>query len=549
MKQLFPLLCITLVLCCILAFVACDGNMEQDNTGFKLSFVVDGQVISTISTDGASIEGSIPDVPQKDGYAFDWWYWDENVWEKPLSVDTVKEMETTDAMSLYAKFTPTEYTVTYNNTKGAENRNPATYTVESGIIRLTPLAKEDYIFDGWTDETGAAISAIATADVKNRTLTAKWTPCVDHVVENCHCTLCGKTVHTLDDRCICTVCGEACHSVDGHCQCTNCGKTVHGIKDGGYCRHGDTVYLGSYPQTDVTDSMVASVLNEMAGTLPTAENPHNWTDYGYYRGDDNWEPVQTSYMWYIDLSYEGKQYRGVYFNDYRLSSTTSKSANILDIYQHNNGYDTGNVYWFAFEPIKWRILTTDDDDVALLLCDMAIDCQNVYLKGENQGYITTLSNGKKIYQNNYEYSTIRTWLNETFYNAAFGEQQKSVIQLTTVDNSVRSVNPNNEPNKWDDRRVCANTQDYVYLPSMQELTTVEYGFNASIQNNDEARQKGSTDYAKSQGIYYECSWWMRSPNWSNTCNNMIVSMDGTCYRYRDVDSTSTGVVPVVRIKL
>ena len=50
-----------------------------------------------------------------------------------------------------------------------------------------------------------------------------------------------------------------------------------------------------------------------------------------------------------------------------------------------------------------------------------------------------------IYANNWEYSFIRRWLNETFYNEVFNDLQKEIIQTTHLDNSARSCNPNEYP--------------------------------------------------------------------------------------------------------
>ena len=546
MKRFLTLFCIALTLCCVLATAACK---KEEIEHFTLSFMAEGQVIGTISI-GEETVVDIPFEPKKDGYTFDGWFWDENVWANPITAESLANTDITENMTLYAKFSPANYSITYQNTLDAENGNPAVFTVESEDITLLPLRKEDYRFVSWKDESGEVITVLSTAYGKNRTVTADWIPCAEHDRgEDCKCTFCGKEIHSVGDDCVCAVCGKTFHTVNENCVCADCGKTVHGVKEGAYCKHGDYVYFGAYPQTEVKDSAITSALNAMAGALPTAENAQKWTDYGYYLGDDEYNPVQQSYMWYVDLEYNGAKYRGVYFTSYRLTSTRTKFLNVYDTYQDDNGYETGNVYWFEFEPILWRILTTDNG-IATLLCEMAIDCQNVYIKGENMGYITTMPNGQKIYQNNYEYSTIRTWLNETFYNAAFNDIEKSVIQLTTVDNSPRSGNPYNNENQWDtSRRPCADTQDYVYLPSEREVTTPDYGFNTSYSNKDEERQKQSTDYAGSQGIYYECNWWTRSPYWADTYSMTVVSVDGMTYRHYSVDSTTAGVAPVLRIKL
>ena len=154
---------------------------------------------------------------------------------------------------------------------------------------------------------------------------------------------------------------------------------------------GDYLYFGSYPQTLVMDDALIGVLTSEAGALPTSENSQAWTSYNYYiEGSD-----EESFMWYIDLSYDGKKYRGVYFTDYRPWNTMTVSDDSNDrTYQDDNGYykstDTQtNIYWFKYEPIKWRILSEENDE-ALILCDMIIDSQDYYYSDMDRGWCSEL---------------------------------------------------------------------------------------------------------------------------------------------------------------
>lgn len=71
---------------------------------YELYFRVDGNVYATIITSGDEVI-SIPDDPVKDGYTFDGWYWDNNVWEKPFTVNSLLDAPISRNMSVYAKFT------------------------------------------------------------------------------------------------------------------------------------------------------------------------------------------------------------------------------------------------------------------------------------------------------------------------------------------------------------------------------------------------------------------------------------------------------------
>ncbi len=227
--------------------------------------------------------------------------------------------------------------------------------------------------------------------------------------------------------------------------------------------------FGSYPQTKVTDSGLISQLNNLAGTLPTSLNSGKWTSYKYYIENSN----ATDFMWYCDVSYNGEKYRGVYFDKYRPYWTDSDSSYNN---QKGNGYAKGKVYWFKYEPIKWRVLEVRGKE-AFVACDKLIDSQD---------YNHTLDN-------NYANSSIRKWLNNEFYNAAFNEAEKAKILQSVVDNSLASTCDSS--NKY----VCANTSDKIFLLSKKEATTALYF------KDNQARQKRPTDYALCQGAY-SCGW-------------------------------------------
>lgn len=304
-----------------------------------------------------------------------------------------------------------------------------------------------------------------------------------------------------------------------------------------YVRDGDTVYFGSYPQSEVTDNTLIYTLNSLAGTLPTSNNSQNWTSYEY-----RIEGVRQNYMWYIDIISGGEKYRGVYFTKYRpydtdLSSSTNNS--IVD----DNGYRIGTTYWFKYEPIRWTIL---NERLGLILCDMIIDSQQ---------YDATWSN-------DYETSDIRAWLNDSFYNTAFSINQKNTIKTTTIYNFERTTNPKNNPtyfnggeNVWSS---YDNTYDKIFLLSMHEVTNSEYGFNENVDSYDVARLKKTTDYAQSQGCFTSTAssilgngyWWLRSPHFYNgNISWCVYYVDGTTNDFGYVMHTNRGIVPALQIQL
>ena len=65
------------LLCALVTAFALVGCGKVD---FKLNFVVDGEVYDTISTNGEEAI-KLPANPEKEGYVFDGWYWDNEVWK------------------------------------------------------------------------------------------------------------------------------------------------------------------------------------------------------------------------------------------------------------------------------------------------------------------------------------------------------------------------------------------------------------------------------------------------------------------------------------
>jgi hypothetical protein len=300
-----------------------------------------------------------------------------------------------------------------------------------------------------------------------------------------------------------------------------------------YARNGNKIIFGSYPQSEVTDSVLRSALDGMAGTLPASSNVHSWSSYGYYINGK-----EENFMWYKDVSYNGDRYRGVYFTSYRPYSTRGTSLSCQD----DSGYILNNTYWFKYEPISWTILSEDTTNkTALILCDMIIDSQEYYMSDIGVRMI----DGKAVYPNNYAHSTIRNWLNEEFYNTAFIELQKQIICTTTVYNNAESTGYSNT-------YACENTEDKIFLLSAQEVTNTVYGFVGNPSSYDIAWQRKFTDYAQVQGVDTiidgKGDWWLRSANRRYGSYARLIDEEGVVYG-TNVILTYNGVVPALQIKL
>lgn len=302
-----------------------------------------------------------------------------------------------------------------------------------------------------------------------------------------------------------------------------------------------TCEYGRYPQSKVTDQSLINSLNTLSGDLPTKDDKKNWTSYKYYIS----ESKDTDFMWYIDIDNDNDgiyDYRGVYFTDYRPYYTSFISRKDYSC-QFENGYETGNRYWFKYEPITWRILSISDNDKHLM-SNVILDSQEYFHLAESdvkrsrtdyQGHAAS-----EVYDNNYQYSNLRNFLNVSFYNSAFSDEEKSNIKVTTVNNKAETTY--SDPNPY----ACDDTEDKIYALSYSEA-------NALALND---RLYKATDYAKAQGIYCNnlssngCSyWWLRSPFISYSYSVSHIYSDGHLYLDHNVRYTSDGVVPVMHISL
>ena len=114
-----------------------------------------------------------PSAPTQTGYTFGGWYVDpgcETAW-----VWTDKVL---NAMTLYAKWTAVEYTITYNLDGGTNSpNNPAKFTIESPDIVFEPATKDGYTFDGWYTNNSytTEMTGIATGTHTNKNTYAKFT--------------------------------------------------------------------------------------------------------------------------------------------------------------------------------------------------------------------------------------------------------------------------------------------------------------------------------------------------------------------------------------
>ena len=293
------------------------------------------------------------------------------------------------------------------------------------------------------------------------------------------------------------------------------------------------IRFGSYPQSDVTASM-GSILNSKAS---------GWKSYNYYSGSGSYSDGQMtakSYMQYCDVTYNGNKYRGVTFGTYRPYYTGNESTTSTDYtYQDDNGYTYGNIYWFQYEPLRWRIL---DASTGLVMCETIIDSQpySNYIKYNSDD--GEYYNDKGTYSSDWKTSSLKSWLNEDFLSTAFTlSQQNKIISQSHSNKGYYTLIGTTGYERYD----SDDTSEKIYLLSYDEASNSNY-FNSST-----ARMAQGSDYAKCQGLYVyngNSYWRLRSPGYDSG-HSCRVYGDGDVSNIYGTYSTYIGVRPALKLNL
>lgn len=154
------------------------------------------------------------------------------------------------------------------------------------------------------------------------------------------------------------------------------------------------------------------------------------------------------------------------------------------------------------QPIKWRVLSVEGNDV-FLLAD-----RNLYKTAYNLPYASEDAGTVK-----WESSTVRSWLNgysgeanicnldytdDNFLNTAFSDLEQAAIKDTLV---VNDYNTTAYPDGGN------NTTDKIYLLSAPEIMQASYGF-VSTWNKSQMREAKNTAYIDSGEN--KGDWWLRT---------------------------------------
>lgn len=168
MKQIFSILCLTALFAVITVSCGDDDNKELEQ--FTVTF--DSQDGSKVASQTISYGEKVvePTRPTKEGHAFIGWYTETSYtheWNFESDI-VIKDI------TLYARWTIAEYTVTFNTNGGSEVKSQPV-AKGSKVQRPLPPTKDGYIFDNWyTDIALTQVYDFDTQVTGNLTLYANW---------------------------------------------------------------------------------------------------------------------------------------------------------------------------------------------------------------------------------------------------------------------------------------------------------------------------------------------------------------------------------------
>lgn len=218
---------------------------------------------------------------------------------------------------------------------------------------------------------------------------------------------------------------------------------IFGVSSSAAYNYTNIIELGEYPQTEVTDYSLKAQLNALGGG-------------------------STVY-------FEGERYKRVCFEEYTPSRPDLPAHEDYSS-QDDNGYCKQTVYWFRYEPIRWKVLNNTDGEL-LMISEKILDAKP--FNSDWSSGITWMN------------SSVRGWLNGDFAFSAFSLDEVGLI----LDSNIT-----NPPEPFEGTSGCANTTDRLFFLSFNEATNGAYAFGG-YEDGDVDRLAEGTDFAKCNGLY------------------------------------------------
>lgn len=154
-------------------------------------------------------------------------------------------------------------------------------------------------------------------------------------------------------------------------------------------------------------------------------------------------------------------------NKTKLSSPLTRTEKNVGI--RNVEYDRISFGSYNNSPIIWRVHEVKDNE-AFLLSEDVLDYREFHDVYE-----------ERVWDN----CTLRSWLNDDFYNSAFNENEQAAILTSYVHNDNPEIFTYKGVFAGADRG--RDSYDKIYLPSYTEMTTNKYGFSFNSRVKDKCR--------------------------------------------------------------
>ena len=286
---------------------------------------------------------------------------------------------------------------------------------------------------------------------------------------------------------------------------------------------GEYVYYGLYPQSHVTDS---SLINEL-NSLICEEDWYCGNPIPGILFDEKNNRIDTDvkeYLQYADVAYKGEKYRAVsykyYFGWYYFNFLYQQT------FDSDTGYDANKVYWFKYEPIRWRVL---DVNTGLIMSEAVLDNQPYDYYGDD--YPSTIF---------WPDVSIRDWLNNDFYSREYFDFDYQFVLTSTVTTVIEEYDDEIDQTKI----VRSTSNDNVFLLSYEEAHDSKYGFKEDSDMDDLSRAAWPSDFARlhhARGVEEgdACLW--------RTREGYIINDYSSIWAFAGESRVARGIRPVMRI--
>jgi len=276
------------------------------------------------------------------------------------------------------------------------------------------------------------------------------------------------------------------------------------------------IYYGSYPTNEVVDRPFTAV-----------------DDYALAAGDVILNATLFSRLEQAEWTNDETTLDGTRYRRINASGAVNWATNRA---QHYRWADASIYHYFAYVPIRWRILNITGNK-ALLLADRMPDSHPFHLTDVDISWSDC---------------DLRRWLNSEFFARAFTETERLAVLETEVRNA---------PNYYFGTTCGPDTRDHVFILSEAEVFSsslaMDYGFYPGDGTDDPARRFRSTLYAKCRGAWWSpvegyqgnSFWMMRSSGYTGANVTYVCDFGYLYNRGTVVTCDDAALLPAITIDL